>query len=117
MTIKGIVKIVTFGSAGFLASCSSTSVPALGQAKVKGASPNSQDVLQKLDADNDGFLSYQEFQLRQKKAGTQGGRKSLGNFSSDEMKQKRFAAIDTNSDQRISAAELAAAPRPTKRRR
>jgi len=117
MTIQGIIKVLSVGCAGVLASCSSTtSILDRGAAKGKGARPSSQEVLQKLDSNNDGFLSYEEFQARQKKGKAQAERKPLGGLTSDEMKKKRFAAIDTNADQRISAAELAAAPKPKRAR-
>jgi len=108
MTIQGVIKIVTMGTAGLFVSCSSTSEQVRGA--LNGARPSSQQVFEKLDVSKDGFLTYEEFQARQKRGGVQALRQAAGNLSSDEMAQKRFAAIDTNSDQRISAAELAAAP-------
>ena len=83
---------------GLLAACSQ------GGGSGSGA-PNATDAFSRLDADQSGAVSYSEFNQAPKPRGGLGGGQGA---STEEMKRKRFARMDTNSDSQISLAEFQA---------
>jgi len=89
-----------------------------GEKGPKGARPSAEEVFEKLDEDKDGFLSYDEFKLPERKGpkgglgkgrkAGKGGQKGAGKeeMTPEEKKEKRFKKLDTNSDEKISLEEL-----------
>ncbi len=111
------LKTLTLTLAGLLSSCSSSTQKQGQRGKITGgARPDAATMFRTRDLNNDGFLSYEEFQARAARTGSATARKRTAPTA--EMARKRFATIDANSDQKISLAELKAQPqrRPRKSR-
>jgi len=87
------VKLITVGISALLV----TSVSAEREGKERGERgerPSLDEVFTKLDANEDGFLSYDEFQLPPKKE------------ASEEQKQARLDKIDADADGQLSQEEF-----------
>ena len=74
-----------------------------GELKEKGERPDLAEVFTTLDADEDGFLSYEEFQLPPEREAT------------EKKKKKRFAKIDTDGDGALSEEEFTSQKRSKKK--
>lgn len=75
-----------------------------GKGKGKGEHRNPAEVFQKMDANNDGLVSKDEFGVFHAAVAKERGREA----PPKEMLDKRFAALDTNSDGNISKEEFVA---------
>jgi len=102
--MKKTIIITLLAVAVLLNSCSHTNRKGR---KGKGFRPSPAVIMQRLDANKDGGITYDEFNLPSKR-----GVKAPAGVSVEEMRQKRFAKIDSNSDQVITRAELANAQSP-----
>lgn len=107
--------VATLGIAAVTAVLASCAQSSSGQAlrKGKGVRPDPSVVFPKLDVNQDGYLSIDEFQSAKRGKGKLAAATSAV-APSLEKKQKRFAAIDTNGDLKISQQEFVNAPRPSK---
>jgi len=111
-TTSKINTITIAALAGFFASCTQSTQQGNRGFKQAGQRPSPEALFQKRDSNQDGFISYDEFKLFPKKGGQ---RASTNSTPSEDMRRKHFAMIDSNSDQRISLAEMKARPqRPSR---
>ena len=101
------VKFGLFLLCGLFVACSQ-SRPTRGRGHQR---PDPPQHFARLDTDQSGGVSFQEFQASPRK-----GKKVAANLSA-ESQQNRFARLDANSDGQISLAEFKSRPAPPQRLR
>jgi len=69
--------------------------------KERGSRPSPEEIFAKLDADENGAVTYEEFKLSPKKL-----REIDDDATAEEMKQTVFSKIDANSDEQITLEEF-----------
>lgn len=84
------------GAVGIFTSCASSNGK-----KPKRGKMNPAEAFKKRDANQDGFISYHEFQLPPKRGGKQNGSMNM-----EDKKQEVFNLIDANNDGQLSPQEL-----------
>lgn len=105
--MKTTILITAIGACGLFVACAQP-----GGENSKRKRPTPEKVFERLDANDDGYISYDEFKLPPKR-GKKGGAEEE---SKGDKKQSVFSKIDTDGDGMLSKEEFSSnrPPRPPK---
>ena len=108
--MKNIVKVIVIGISGALVACAQSNNSGMGSNGQGKGRPSLSDVFTKLDADQSGAISYNEFHLPPRR----GGQSNDSNTNTESMKKARFDEIDTDGNGALSQSEFTSQTRPTR---